>query len=384
MEASMDLAMAVHELGGALTPVRNALQLLQAREGTDPERERLLHIAHRSLERADRILQNVSTMAVFDDRPVQPQDIHVQPLLQGLVDERSGEARERSIRMQLQVERDARAIHVEAFALEQVVANLLSNALKFTGPNGLIRVTASPARGAVLPGRMMLLAGGFGFRPAFVRILVADTGIGISPETRRRLFQPFFRGEEAANVPGMGLGLTVSQRLVQRMRGDLRVESPKKGATLALTLPADRRTFTLVGRVDRVRDELHAPLAQGALSVAVLRRRGGPEPDSQRFERALRDLLQDESARSAPISATTSVMWSRVGVRALVGALSGAIRRELGAQADRDFEVGVRRASRATLSDALLLQTAVRCRHSLAAIARRREVPHVENSRRGR
>jgi signal transduction histidine kinase len=198
------------------------------------------------------------------------------------------------------------------------------------------------------------------------------------------MFQPFFRGAEAANVSGMGLGLTVSQRLVQRMRGDLHVETPTTGAALALILPADRRTFALVERLDWVRNELHTLLSQGALSVALLRRRSGLEADSQRLELALRDSLHGDSARVASLSETSAVIWTRAGVRPLVQALSSAIQRLMGPQADLDFEVAVRRASAATHSDALLLQTAVRCRHSLAAIARRREVWHVENSRRGR
>ena len=376
--------MVAHELGSALTPTRNSLQLLQAREGTDADRERLLRIAHRGLERADRILQNVSTVAALDERRVQLDDIELQPILQGVLDDHESEARGRSIHMRLQVESDAREIPVETFALEQVVANLVSNAIKFTHPDGRISVVASRARGPVLPGRMILLAGGFGFRPAFVQLQVADTGIGIAPETRRRLFRPFFRGEEAATIPGMGLGLTVCQRLVQRMRGDLRIESPKTGATLVVTLPADRRTFTLVESVDRVGAELHAGLSEGALAIAILRRRSGPDVEAARLELALHERLDNATARVAPLSESLSIIWSRAGVRPLVQALSSSIRHELGAQADRDFEIAVRRASRGTLSDPLLLQTAVRCHHSLATIARKREVLHVENPRRGR
>ncbi len=376
--------MVVHELGGALTPTRNSLQVLQAREGTDAEQERLLRLALRGLERADRILENVSAMATLDARARDLQDTELQPLLQQLLEEHADEAARRSIQVRLHVESDVRAIPVDRLALEQVMTNLLSNALKFTPPEGRVQLLVSRARGPVLPGRMILLAGGFGFRPTFVQIQVVDTGVGIAPETRRRLFQPFFRGEEAAEVPGVGLGLAVSQRLAQRMRGDLRVESPNRGATIVLTLPADRGTVDLIDSVDRVREELHARLTKETLAVAVLRRRTGPALEAHRLERALRTLLDGADTHVVALGEALYVVWSNAAVRPLVHASSQAVRDEIGAEADRDFEIAVRRASAGSLCDPLLLQTAVRCRHALATIARKREVFHVENSRRGR
>jgi len=376
--------MVVHELGGALTPTRNSLQLLQARDDSDPDQERLLQLAQRGLERADRILKNVSSVATLDPRPTELEDVALQPRLQQLVDEHADDAQRRGIQLRLHVESDARGIPVEGLALEQVVSNLLSNALKFTARDGSVRLMVSRARGPVLPGRMILLAGGFGFRPAFVQLQVVDSGIGISAETRRRLFQPFFRGAEAAQVPGLGLGLAVSQRLARRMRGDLRVESPKNGATFILTLPADRRTIDLIENVDRVHEELHAELSTRPLAVAVLRRRSAPELAAEPLERAVIEACDGAAARVVSLGETLYVAWSAAGVRPFVGALSRAIRNQLGAQADRDFEIAVRRAAAGTLPDPLLLQTAVRCRHALAAIARKREVFHVENPRRGR
>jgi signal transduction histidine kinase len=71
---------------------------------------------------------------------------------------------------------------------------------------------------------------------------VVDTGIGIAPEVRPRLFQPFFQGE--ASVPrqygGTGLGLAISKQLVERMGGKMHVESaPGQGSTFRITLPTD-------------------------------------------------------------------------------------------------------------------------------------------------
>jgi signal transduction histidine kinase len=70
-----------------------------------------------------------------------------------------------------------------------------------------------------------------------VRIAVRDTGIGIAPENRDKIFEPLFRADETG-VAGAGLGLAIARRLAGVMHGTLSVDStPGKGSTFWLTLP---------------------------------------------------------------------------------------------------------------------------------------------------
>jgi PAS domain S-box-containing protein len=95
--------------------------------------------------------------------------------------------------------------------LAQVLLNLLSNAIKYNRPGGRVWVTVEPAEDA---------EGGEH------RICVHDTGPGIPPERASELFVPFARlGAESSDVEGTGLGLALSQRLVQAMGGELEVTS---------------------------------------------------------------------------------------------------------------------------------------------------------------
>src|SRR5204863_4682055 len=88
--------------------------------------------------------------------------------------------------------------------LKQVLLNLLSNAVKYTPTNGKVTVSTSEM--------------GNGLR----RIVVQDTGAGISPEKLSRLFTPFDRlGAEQTDVKGTGLGLALCQRLMQAMHGKI-------------------------------------------------------------------------------------------------------------------------------------------------------------------
>ncbi len=118
--------------------------------------------------------------------------------------------------------------------LRQALVNLLNNACKFT-EGGVVRLTVRRERTP---------------DAEWVVFKIADTGIGMSPETVRDLFQPFTRGdaESARKYEGTGLGLAISRRLCRMMGGDITVEStPGKGSTFSVRIPAqaDRPDYSL-------------------------------------------------------------------------------------------------------------------------------------------
>ncbi|MDR1885317.1 MAG: PAS domain S-box protein [Synergistaceae bacterium] len=113
--------------------------------------------------------------------------------------------------------------------LAQVTANLLSNAVKFT-----------PERGSI---RLDVRSVGEENGVYTIRIEVTDTGIGISPERQRRIFDSFQRaeGNSSRKFGGTGLGLAISKRIVEMMGGGIWVKSaPGRGSTFAFTVRAER------------------------------------------------------------------------------------------------------------------------------------------------
>lgn len=108
--------------------------------------------------------------------------------------------------------------------LVQVLRNLLSNAHLYTPENGAITVTAEFVPDA-----------------SAVRVAVRDNGIGILPEEQHRVFEMFFRAsdEETREIPGNGLALHLSKRLVEQQNGQLWFESQRgAGSTFAFQLPS--------------------------------------------------------------------------------------------------------------------------------------------------
>lgn len=104
--------------------------------------------------------------------------------------------------------------------LSQVLLNLVNNACKFT-PRGSITF-------------------GYELRPDSIYFFVKDTGIGIAPEKRDRLFERFYRQDETA-APGNGLGLSICKEIVERFGGEIGVESAGigRGSTFWFTIPEE-------------------------------------------------------------------------------------------------------------------------------------------------
>jgi signal transduction histidine kinase/DNA-binding response OmpR family regulator len=129
-------------------------------------------------------------------------------------------------RKNLQFQADARSfgVVVDRGRFRQILYNLISNAIKYTPDGGSIKVTASRVGDEV-------------------RIAVADTGVGISPEDQARVFEEFRQvGDPSERQPGSGLGLAVTKRLAEAHDGRIELESARgQGSTFTLVLPAGDR-----------------------------------------------------------------------------------------------------------------------------------------------
>jgi PAS domain S-box-containing protein len=132
-----------------------------------------------------------------------------------------GDARRRGIVITQALATDAATVRGDATRVKQILINLLSNAVKYNIERGRIHVASRPS------GDM-------------VEITVTDTGMGMTAEQMRDLFQPFNRlGRERSQQEGTGIGLVISQRLAELMGGTLKARSVAgEGSSFILTLPS--------------------------------------------------------------------------------------------------------------------------------------------------
>ena len=126
---------------------------------------------------------------------------------------------EKDVRLEVRIEPGAESVESDRERLRRIVANLVVNAVKYT-PAGRVELSAVRENGAV-------------------RLAVHDTGPGIGPHERQRIFEPFYLGETVAPGAGVGLGLALAQELAHLLSTEIVVESREgEGATFSLKLPA--------------------------------------------------------------------------------------------------------------------------------------------------
>jgi len=203
-----------HEVRNPLAGIRSTAQLW--RRGIEPD-EASIDLLIAEVDRLDGIVTQLLRFSRSRSLKTAPIDLNaVVAEAARLVEP---EARERGVACRVELHPHPPPIEADAEALLQVLRNLTRNALEVVPEGGSIRLATRPARG----GRE-------------VEAVVADTGPGLDPETRRHLFEPFF----TTHADGVGLGLAIAREIALAHGGDLKAEesSPGQGAVFVLTIPA--------------------------------------------------------------------------------------------------------------------------------------------------
>jgi len=210
-----------HEINNPLEAVQNSLYLLGASlEADDPQR-RYLEIAHRESQRMSRILRQMLGFyrPAMDMTPVD-MNLLIEEAIQ-LVAKRS---REQRVELTKELASDLPKIRASGDQLKQVLLNLMLNAIEAMPKGGTLSILTRHASDVErdIPSDA-------------IRIEVRDTGTGMDEETQKRIFEAFF---STKSERGTGLGLWVSQGIVQAHGGSMRVRSkPGQGTAFLLTLP---------------------------------------------------------------------------------------------------------------------------------------------------
>ncbi|HEY85141.1 MAG TPA: HAMP domain-containing histidine kinase [Chloroflexi bacterium] len=217
------LANLVHELGRPIGAIQSAIQALINGADKDPTlRRELLTGMNDQTQRLRPLLDNLSDLhgQILGALELNRQATPMSQWLPRAVLPWREHAHEKGLHWQLDISPDMPTLNIDTDRVAQILGNLLSNAVKYT-PKGTISVSAARENKGV-------------------SITVSDTGIGINPEERKHIFDPFYRSHRNKRFPqGMGLGLNIARDLAIAHGGRLSVESQpeQQGSRFTLWLP---------------------------------------------------------------------------------------------------------------------------------------------------
>ncbi|MDP9311894.1 MAG: GAF domain-containing protein [Chloroflexota bacterium] len=231
-----------HELRTPMTVIKGYVQLLGMGSMGDlsPMQRQLLDTIKSNAERMTAIINDLLDITKIESGSVELnfRPINILDAIHKAVSGQQTLLESRKHQLRIDVAPDMAPGLADAARLQQVLDNILSNAIKFTPKNGKIRVEARMVTGANVPEERRA---GLSLRRNYVQIAVRDNGIGMAPEELGQIFERFYRAESELKVEagGTGLGLAIVRPLVQLMGGRLGVDSERgEGSTFTLLLPA--------------------------------------------------------------------------------------------------------------------------------------------------
>lgn len=230
-----------HELRTPLTILRTQIEGLQ--DGVVEPSSPALASLHEESLRLARLVEDLETLASADAAgfSLSRTRTDLRGAIEDTVREFAGPYQADGVDLSADLE-DVEIV-ADATRVRQVVANLLSNALKFTPEGGAVRLTLRRDGDEAV-------------------VTVSDTGSGISPDELPRVFDRFFRGR-SARARGSGIGLTVVRELVLAHGGDIRAASePGRGATFTVRLPG-------------ISSDTHSPFTDPSRRRATVGAKGG-------------------------------------------------------------------------------------------------------------
>lgn len=309
------VSMVSHELRTPMTSIKGYADLIlmeAAGELTDDQRKFMITIKN-NVDRLVTLVNELLDISRIESGrlELEPEPTQVKEVVDSVLTSMKARAESEGLTLKKDVSVELPIVNADPDRLEQILTNLVGNAVQYTPPGGKITVSAHAKRDEV-------------------SIAVRDTGIGISPEAQDKIFDRFFRADDprVQNTSGTGLGLSIVHSLVKLHGGQIKVESEvEEGTTFTVTLPteeagngsAEPSTNKILVVEDDPdiayliklhlsgddRDVMVAHHGQEALSIA---RRERPDlitldimlPDRNGFE-VLEELKSDPATRDIPV-----------------------------------------------------------------------------------
>jgi PAS domain S-box-containing protein len=215
------LAVLSHELRTPLSPIATAAHLLERTASVPPKYQHLLPMIQRNVALEARLIEDLLDLTAISAGKVslKPRVVDMHALLRVVLEMLDAQVREKHLHLRLDLNAASPLVMADEARMQQVLWNLLRNAIKFTPEDGRVHVRTR-------------LEG-----PHFV-LDISDSGIGIEPEALPRIFSAFEQADRdvSQRFGGLGLGLAIARGLVAEHRGELTVASGGRGQGATFTV----------------------------------------------------------------------------------------------------------------------------------------------------
>lgn len=213
-----------HELKTPLTAINGYVETLLEEEH-DQTKRRYLNVVKRHVERLSNIAHDLITLNELEtEKSLQLSYVDLEGIIHNVIGLFASRAKERGLTINMEVDPEAKTIKADHYKLEQLLINLIDNAVKYTNEGEIsIHVESLNERE--------------------IGIIVSDTGIGIPSEHLPRIFERFYVVDKSRSrqTGGTGLGLAIVKHIVELHGGKIFVESrPSKGTKFIVILPSNR------------------------------------------------------------------------------------------------------------------------------------------------
>lgn len=220
------VATASHELRTPMTSIAGYVELLEEDAALGAEQRRHVGIIARNANRLQGLVDDLLTLNRQETGHLAPQvrAAAIDEIVTPVVEAHLASFRAKGVTLGADVRAGLPLVRIDPVQIEQVVGNLMNNALKFTPPGGAVEVRCCE-------------------RGDSVDVAITDTGPGIPPDEVDRVFDRFFRSSTSIKmaVPGTGLGLAIAKSMVESQGGRIYVESAVgEGTTFTVSLPTER------------------------------------------------------------------------------------------------------------------------------------------------
>jgi len=220
-----------HELRTPLSILRGYIEtLLDYSELSGDELNRILEVMKKHSDRLTALTDDLLALARLESSQpkLKVEDVRLSELFAGIVRDWGKRFAEKQLRIEVNVVPASSSISADPARLQEILYNLVDNAVKYSHPGGKIRLTAIE-------------------RNQHTEIAISDTGIGIPEADIPRIFERFYRADKARSreLGGTGLGLSIVKHIVQMHGGSVKAESAAgHGTTIRVSLPLQQERTT--------------------------------------------------------------------------------------------------------------------------------------------